>query len=99
MDASHLGSICSDERREPAFFSHFESGIATMEKLLTVRETAAILRLQPWAVYQKAKRGEIPIVRLGRTIRISPEALQDRLSQKSAAVPPASPRDKTARLR
>ena len=52
-----------------------------MEQLLTVREAAAILSLKTWSVYQKAKRGEIPIVRLGRTIRISPEALRERLGQ------------------
>lgn len=41
--------------------------------LLSVTELAASLRLNPQTVYRKLKRGEIPCIRVGRTIRFDSE--------------------------
>jgi len=38
---------------------------------LCVKEVAEILRLSTWQVYQLIKRGDIPAIHFGRSIRIS----------------------------
>lgn len=40
-----------------------------MGKLLTVRQTAQTLRLNPQTIYRKISRGELSAIRLGRAIR------------------------------
>jgi excisionase family DNA binding protein len=55
-----------------------ESVSKTHESLpawLTVPEAAAILRVHPQTVYEKIRRREIPVKRIGRAIRISREEL------------------------
>jgi excisionase family DNA binding protein len=44
-------------------------------RLLTVNQAATLLSLNPQTVYRKIDRGEIPAVRVGRTIRISEQEL------------------------
>jgi excisionase family DNA binding protein len=44
--------------------------------LLTVPEVADRLRLRPARVYEIARKGVLPVVRLGRQVRISEHALQ-----------------------
>ncbi len=51
------------------------------EKLLTVKELCALLNLRPWAVYGLVDRGEIPVLRVGRSVRISPAALRARFGK------------------
>jgi excisionase family DNA binding protein len=60
------------------------------ERLLTVREVCALVNLRPWAVYGLIERGEIPSIRVGRSVRVSPAALRrkygdDVLPQREAA--------------
>jgi excisionase family DNA binding protein len=38
---------------------------------LCVKEFAGIIRVSTWQVYELIKRGEIPVVRFGRVMRIS----------------------------
>ena len=54
--------------------------------LLTVPETAQLLRISRNLAYELVARGELPAVRLGRVIRIPRSELDDWL-EKSAARP------------
>lgn len=47
-----------------------------MDKLYTVLEAAEILRLRRDTVYSLIKRGELPAVRFGRTVRIPESAFR-----------------------
>ena len=47
-----------------------------MEKLYTVLEAAEILRVRRDTVYGLIKRGELPAVRFGRTVRIPESAFR-----------------------
>ena len=49
--------------------------LAQLPEVLTVREVAAILRVGRNQLYQAVARGELPAVRIGRTIRIPKAAL------------------------
>jgi putative molybdopterin biosynthesis protein len=42
---------------------------------LTVQETAHLLRVSAWTVYQLARRGLLPCVRVGRQLRIRADRL------------------------
>jgi excisionase family DNA binding protein len=42
--------------------------------VLTIEETATVLRIGRTAAYDAARRGEIPTIRLGRSLRV-PRAL------------------------
>lgn len=46
------------------------------EKLLKVDEVCRLLDLRPWAVYGLIARGELPAIRVGRNVRVSPTALR-----------------------
>ena len=46
------------------------------DRLLTVRETAALLSVRPPHVYELVRRGTFPVVRVGRFIRVRPGDLQ-----------------------
>ena len=48
-------------------------------RTLTAREVADLLRTHPRRVYQLIAAGELPAVRLGRSVRIPEEALRRRL--------------------
>ena len=52
-------------------------------KLLTVKETAAVLRVKPQWVYKMARSGALPNVRLGRQVRIDEAALQRWLAEQA----------------
>ena len=43
--------------------------LQTLEKLLTVKEAAAVLSIAPMTLYRKIERGEIPAVRIARPVR------------------------------
>ena len=45
--------------------------------LLTVKEAAAFLKLSPDTIYRATKAGTLPHVRIGRSIRLSREALEE----------------------
>jgi excisionase family DNA binding protein len=56
------------------------SAPATLPEVLTVRETAAILRVGRNQLYQAVGRGELGAVRIGRSIRIPKHALLELLA-------------------
>lgn len=47
--------------------------------VLTVEETAAVLRIGRGAAYEAVRRGDIPSVRLGRSLRVPRRALDELL--------------------
>lgn len=47
-----------------------------MNRLLTAKEAGHILRLNVFTVYDMARDGRLPTVRLGRGIRFRPEDLE-----------------------
>lgn len=57
--------------------------------LLTVKEAAAFLRLSPDTIYRATKAGTLPHVRIGRSIRLSKEALEEFLENPTVTVAPA----------
>lgn len=55
--------------------------------VLTVEEAAALLRISRGAAYALAKRGELPgVIRLGRTLRVSRQALERALAGEAHAM-------------
>ena len=56
-------------------------------ELLTVRETAAILRVAPITVRRYIATGRLPAVRVGRNVRIDRDALPLALQPVSPARP------------
>jgi excisionase family DNA binding protein len=54
--------------------------LAGLPEVLRVREVAAILRVGRNQLYEAVARGELPAVRIGRTIRIPTTALRDLLA-------------------
>lgn len=57
--------------------------------LLTVKEAAAFLKLSPDTIYRATKAGTLPHVRIGRSIRLSKEALENYISDSAVTVAPA----------
>ena len=56
--------------------------------LLTVAETAALLRTSRKAVYAMVERGQLPgVIRIGRRLLVRRDALVDWLDQKDAPSP------------
>ena len=53
------------------------------ESLLTVEEMAQILRISRAKAYAMAQSGEVPTVRLGRSVRIRRDRLQAWLDERS----------------
>ena len=64
------------------------SALATLPRVLTAREAAAILRVGRNQLYQAVARGQLGAVRIGRSIRIPKQALLDLLA--TASPPTAS---------
>jgi excisionase family DNA binding protein len=62
------------------------TALRTLPEVLTAREAAAILRIGRNQLYQAVARGELPAVRIGRTIRMPKQALLELL------VPASPPR-------
>ncbi len=52
------------------------------ERLLTVPEVAEVLGVHPSYVYEVARSGKLPIVRLGKYVRIAPSALREWLAER-----------------
>ncbi len=46
-----------------------------MQKIMTVREVSRYLSVVPDTVYRKARRGEIPAVKMGKIWRFPKDAL------------------------
>lgn len=52
------------------------SAPAEREPLLTMPEAAACLGVPEWTAREMGRRGEIPTVRMGRTVRVEPAELR-----------------------
>jgi excisionase family DNA binding protein len=53
--------------------------LASFPEVLTVREAAKVLRVGRNQLYQAVERGQLRAIRIGRSIRIPKQALQDLL--------------------
>ena len=61
--------------------------------LLTVRETADLLRTTHTAIYAKVERGQLPgVVHVGRRVLINEQVLLDWLSRNTTSLPERSER-------
>jgi len=63
-------------------------------KLLTIEETANLLRLNKFTAYRYAKNGTIPAVRIGRTWRVDEEVLKEWIKKQSGKTTEARKRRK-----
>lgn len=52
-------------------------------EVLTVEEAAVLLKLNPETVYRKARKGEIPAVKVGRSWRFPKEPLEEWLREEA----------------
>lgn len=46
-------------------------------QIFTVKEAANFLRVSPWKIYDLAQGGNIPYIRVGRSLRFSRTQLED----------------------
>jgi len=61
----------------------------TLSRLLNAQEVAAALNMGLSTVYQLVERGELPSIRIGRSVRFRPEDLEkfiESKAQRQAAV-------------
>ena len=68
--------------------------VVPVEHLWTVREVAALLRVGRHSVYEMAKSGEMPSLRVGARVRFVPEEVRawlDRQRSPRAAASPLGP--------
>jgi excisionase family DNA binding protein len=49
--------------------------------VFSVDEAAEILRISRWAAYESVKKGEIPVIRIGRSIRVGRQTLRNMLGE------------------
>jgi len=54
-------------------------------KLITVKETASLLRVTPQSVYRMVRAGVVPSLHMGRQVRIDAAALERWLIERSSA--------------
>jgi excisionase family DNA binding protein len=57
------------------------------QKILTISEVAALLKVHPITVYRMIKQGRLPAFRIGRVLRFDADRLEDwlRVSERAAA--------------
>ena len=55
-------------------------------RLMTVSEAAELLRLRPARVYQLGRAGVLPVVHLGRQVRVDEQALRDWIARGGQAL-------------
>jgi excisionase family DNA binding protein len=55
--------------------------LATLPAALTIEEAADVLRISRGAAYEAARRGELPSVRLGRSLRVPRSRLLELLGE------------------
>ena len=56
------------------------------DRLLTVAEVAAIMRVSSMTVYRLIKNGDLPALRVGKNYRIRESDVDDYLSERSVQV-------------
>ena len=54
-----------------------------LSRLLNARDVAAALKMGLSTVYQLVERGELPSIRIGRSVRIRPEDLEKFIESKA----------------
>ena len=57
--------------------------LATEPVLITVEEAGRLLRISRGKAYQMAATGELPIVRMGRSVRVRRDRLEAWLDERS----------------
>lgn len=77
-----MGSIFSTE---PGVASEGHPRV-TAPSVFTVREVAIALAVSEWTVYERIRRGEIPVVPVGRARRVPRKWLDDTLADALAKV-------------
>ena len=55
----------------------------TLSRLLNAQEVAAALNMGLSTVYMLVERGELPSIRIGRSVRIRPEDLENFIESKA----------------
>lgn len=75
------------------------TGVAAMPELVTVPEVAAWLGVSQWSAYDMARRGVLPVVRLGRLVRIQRAGLERLAGQRAIKTERAEGRSTTERPR
>lgn len=66
-----------------------------MDKLLTAKDIAEVLKISERAAYTLMERRELPVVKIGRLIRVTPEDLTDFVQRNRIEVQWAYARRKT----
>jgi excisionase family DNA binding protein len=56
------------------------TAVPLVNRVLTLSETAAVLRISRGSAYEAARRGEIPTIQIGRRLLVPLEALEKMLS-------------------
>ncbi len=54
-------------------------------RLLTGKDVAHLLRISPSQAYKIMRRGELPAVRIGRSIRVKPEDLESFIARNTTS--------------
>jgi len=62
-------------------------GGAGLERLMGVDEVAEVLAMKPTSVYELARKGLVPHVRIGRSVRFLPSQLRAFLESGGQALP------------
>ena len=62
-------------RTNSARTKHRHMGEATVTRIMNVDEVARYLRVVPDTIYRKARRGEIPAVKMGKVWRFPKETI------------------------
>jgi excisionase family DNA binding protein len=60
--------------------------MSTIE-LLTIPEVATLLKVTTQRAHQMARNGTLPVIRLGRQVRVSPDQLKDWIDGGGRALP------------
>jgi excisionase family DNA binding protein len=63
----------------------------TLPAVLTIEEAAAELRIGRTAAYQAARRGELPVIKIGRTLRVPRHRLDALLGRETSESPVGEP--------
>ena len=65
--------------------------LAELPIVLTIEEAAGVLRIGRTAAYEAARRGDLPVVRVGRSLRVPRHRLEAMLGIQDDASPAGKP--------
>ena len=69
----------------------------SQEHSYTIEEVAQLLKVSKLTIYDLVKKGELPVFRVGRQMRVDREDLQDYIQKgKTKAIPPSFPAESTS---